>query len=116
MKGLNVKDEIYALLKAKGCTLEETNGIVIATTPSGLRWDFTVPSPLIFFLEEGTRVRAKMRIYDLPGTADPGPIRAESGDLGTVEHVEEGVLPTVRFDRTGGATCVTHEEVEEFNG
>jgi hypothetical protein len=64
------------------------------------------------FLKEGQRVRALIRVYDLPGNDDQGPIRAEPGEEGVVEFVEEGYWPTVRFDRTGCATCVTDEEVE----
>lgn len=63
------------------------------------------------FCSLGQRVRAKIRVYDCPGEEDQGPIHAEPGDLGTVVHVEEGFWPTVRFDRTGTATCVTDEEV-----
>lgn len=64
------------------------------------------------FLREGQRVRAKRRVYDSPGTDDPGPVMAEAGDLGTCVFVEENFWPTVRFDSTGMATCVTDEEVE----
>jgi len=63
----------------------------------------------------GTRVRAKTTVYDLPGEADMGPIHAEAGDEGTVVHTQSGLFPTVRFDRTGGATCVTEFEVEQIN-
>ncbi|HVE14330.1 MAG TPA: hypothetical protein VNI01_13100 [Elusimicrobiota bacterium] len=64
------------------------------------------------FAKMGDRVRAKVRVYDLPGNPDPGPIHAEPGEMGTVVHTEEGFWPTARFDRTGTATCVTSDEVE----
>lgn len=66
------------------------------------------------FVKEGDRVRAKTRIYDLPGQANPGPIHAEPGEEGLVVHVEPGAWPTVCFDRTGTATCVTDSEVEKL--
>lgn len=66
----------------------------------------------IMKLPIGARVRATCTIYDLPGNPDPGPIRAEIGDEGTVVHCQDGLFPTVTFDRTGGSTCVTHNEVE----
>lgn len=64
------------------------------------------------FLRLGQRCYAKVTIYDLPGNANPGPIHAEPGELGTVVHVEPGFWPTVTFDRTGTSTCVTDQEVE----
>jgi len=64
------------------------------------------------FLKEGQRVRAKIRVYDLPGNPDPGPIAAEPGEEGVVVFVEKGFWPTVTFDRTGWSTCVTDAEVE----
>lgn len=64
------------------------------------------------FLKEGQRVRAKIRVYDLPGNEDQGPIHAEPGEEGVCVFVEEGFWPTVKFDRTGTATCVTDEEVD----
>lgn len=64
------------------------------------------------FLREGQRVRAKIRVYDLPGNPDPGPIHAEPGEEGVVVFVEKGFWPTVTFDRTRTSTCVTDEEVE----
>lgn len=65
------------------------------------------------FLKLGQRVRAKFRVWDLPGKLpnDWGWVSAEAGELGTVVHVQEGCWPTVRFDG-GRATCVTDLEVE----
>lgn len=63
--------------------------------------------------QEGVRVRAIVQsIHDLPGEPDPGPLAAQLGDEGTVVHAQNGIFPTVRFDRTRYATCVTHLEVE----
>lgn len=67
----------------------------------------------IQFLNVGDRVRAKVRVYDLPGNPDPGPIKAEAGEEGSCVHTEPGYWPTVKFDRTGGSTCVTSDEVEK---
>lgn len=66
------------------------------------------------FLKMGQRVKAKFRIWDLPHQSDGdwGWVSAEPGELGTVVHVQEGYWPTVRFDGTGCATCVTDLEVE----
>ncbi len=67
------------------------------------------------FLKLGQRVRAKFRIFDLPGRVedkDWGWVSAEAGEEGTVVHQEEGSWPTVRFDVTGAATCVFDHEVE----
>lgn len=116
MGDINVKEEIYALLRAKGCEFEEKAGIVFLTTPRGAMWDFTIPTIKSPFLQEGQRVRAKVRVFDLPGQPDPGPIHAEPGELGMVVHTEPGFWPTVRFDRTGTATCVTPQEVEKADG
>ena len=113
---LDIKEEIYALLTAKECLFEEHNGIVSVVTPEGAMWDFTVPTLQSSFLKEGQRVRAKIDVYDLPETPKPGPLHATSGELGTVVHTEPGFWPTVRFDRSGTATCVTHEEVEKVDG
>jgi hypothetical protein len=66
------------------------------------------------FLKEGQRVRAKFRIFDLPGQAtdaDWGWVSAEAGEEGTAVDVQTGHWPTVIFDG-GGATCVTDGEVE----
>lgn len=63
------------------------------------------------FLTMGQRVRAITRVYDLPGNDDQGPVHAEVGEWGEVVHVQEGMWPTVTFDRTGTSTCVTDEEV-----
>lgn len=64
------------------------------------------------FLKLGQRVRAKLTVYDLPGTDSPGPMHALVGEEGVVVHVQTGHWPTVRFDRTGSSTCVTDFEVE----
>jgi hypothetical protein len=65
------------------------------------------------FLKEGQRVRARFRIFDLPGKPDEdwGWVSANAGEMGTVVHAQEGLWPTVRFDQTGCATCVTDFEV-----
>lgn len=112
----NLKEEVYALLVGGGCTIEEHNGITYVKTPAGYVWDFTIPQlSRCAFLNLGERVRAKTRVFDLPDTSNPGPVHAEAGELGTVEHTEPGCWPTVRFDRTGTATCVTDEEVEKID-
>jgi hypothetical protein len=66
------------------------------------------------FLKLGQRVRAKFRIWDTPDRSgsDWGWVSAETGEEGVVVHVEKGYWPTVRFDKTGCATCVTDFEVE----
>lgn len=64
------------------------------------------------FLKEGDIVRAKIRVWDLPGNPDPGPIHAEPGDLGICIHTQAGNFPTVQFKN--GSTCVTPEEVEKI--
>ena len=64
------------------------------------------------FLQLGQRVRARIRVYDLPGNPDPGPIHAEPGEEGVVVHVQKGCWPTVTFNRTGTSTCVVPAEVE----
>lgn len=64
------------------------------------------------FLKLGQRVRARVRVYDLPGNPDPGMIHAEVGETGVVIHVEKGFWPTVQFDRTGTRTDVMDFEVE----
>lgn len=68
------------------------------------------------FLKIGQRVKAKLRVFDLPNTnnydVDWGPVHAEVGELGTVIHLQEGYWPTVCFDRTGTLTDVTDFEVE----
>lgn len=64
------------------------------------------------FLKLGQRVRAKFRIWDLPGNEpDWGWVSAEEGDEGVVVGVDDN-WPTVRFERTGYATCVTDFEVD----
>lgn len=70
--------------------------------------------------EVGDRVKAIIQITEngkLPGDPsarplDSGWIHAEPGDLGTVVHWHDGVWPTVKFDRTNTATCVTDKEIE----
>lgn len=64
------------------------------------------------FMRVGQRARARVRVYDCPGAADPGPVHAEQDELGTVVHVEKGFWPTIRFDRTRTCTDVTDDEVE----
>lgn len=68
------------------------------------------------FLKIAQRVRAKLRVFDLPNVLNPdsdwGPVHAEIGELGTVIHLQEGHWPAVRFDRTGTITDVTDFEVE----
>lgn len=70
------------------------------------------------FLKMGDRVRAKFRLFDLPHQSknDWGWVSAEAGELGTVVHTQKGYWPTVRFDQTGCATCVTDLEVEQVLG
>lgn len=66
------------------------------------------------FLALGQRVRANFRIFDLPNPGrsdDWGWVSAEAGEEGTVIHVQPGYWPTVRFDKTRCATCVTDFEV-----
>jgi hypothetical protein len=66
------------------------------------------------WLREGDRVRAKFRIFDLPGKEDDwGWVSAEAGEEGVVVHVEDSYWPTVKF-ANGRATCVTDFEVEEL--
>ena len=60
-------------------------------------------------------MRARIRVYDLPGNEDQGPIHAEIGEEGAVVHTEEGYWPTVTFDRTGTSTMVTSTEVEKIS-
>jgi hypothetical protein len=67
------------------------------------------------FLKMGQRCKARFRIFDLPNPGksdDWGWVSAEEGEEGTVVHVEKGYWPTVRFDNTGAATCVTNFEVD----
>ena len=64
------------------------------------------------FLNVGDKVRAKIRVWDLPGNPDPGPIRAEPGEEGVCIWTQEGHFPAVKF--TGGITDVTPEEVEKI--
>jgi hypothetical protein len=68
------------------------------------------------WLNEGQRVRAKFRIWDLPlNEPDWGWVSAEKGELGTVVDDMNG-WPVVRFDRTRYATNVTDFEVEPVDG
>lgn len=68
----------------------------------------------------GDRVKAVKQITEsgkLPGNPEADPldcdgIHAEAGEFGTVAHWHEGILPTVRFDRTGTATMVRDDEIE----
>lgn len=65
------------------------------------------------FLKKGQRVKAKFRIFDNPNNSQNwGLVHAEAGEEGTVVHVEQGLWPTVTFDRTGTTTNVTDFEVE----
>lgn len=61
----------------------------------------------------GQKVRAVDIIYDRNDGSPDDPVRATAGDLGTVEHVDEEGYPTVRFERTGGATIVHPDEIKE---
>lgn len=45
--GLNIKNEIYALLDSLDCDHGTWDGIVHVTTPDGVKWDFTVPQEAI---------------------------------------------------------------------
>lgn len=66
----------------------------------------------------GERVKAVVQITEsgeTPGNVNAKPLDADwihAGDSGTVEHWHEGVWPTVRFDRTGTASCVMDKEIE----
>lgn len=65
------------------------------------------------FLRLGQKVQAKFRIFYLPHKSenDWGWVSAEAGEQGEVVHVQDGYWPTVRFEKTGCATCVTDLEV-----
>lgn len=75
-------------------------------------------------VEEGDRVRAMIQVLEEGPGGTPNPdakpcetgwVHAEPGDLGTVVHVEPGLHPTVRFDKTKTATCVmVGQEVELY--
>jgi len=41
--GVDVKEEIYALLRSRGCQLEERAGILTVVTVDGDVWDMTIP-------------------------------------------------------------------------
>lgn len=74
-----------------------------------------LPIEQVSFFSEGTRVRAKLPIFDPPSEKAPmGVIYAEPGDEGVVVHSGRNVWPTVRFDKTERATIVTDEDVEEL--
>lgn len=61
------------------------------------------------WLRTGERVVAIDTIIDVEaGSTEP---TAVPGDYGTVEHTEDGWLPTVRFDRTQCAYGVTDKQV-----
>lgn len=70
--------------------------------------------------EVGARVCAQMDITEGGDSSSPDPaaefpqknyVHAREGDLGTVEHISEDDVPTVRFERTGTATIVMEEEI-----
>jgi hypothetical protein len=67
----------------------------------------------VFSLKVGDMVKSRIRIFDLPFATDGdwGPVVAEKGEVGVVEHAEEGCWPTVRF-QSGRSTCCTDVEVE----
>ena len=62
------------------------------------------------FLRLGQRVRAKITVEE-EGPGTDSFVHAVPGEEGVCVGVDEGFWPTVRFDRTGTATCVTDEEV-----
>lgn len=75
---------------------------------------------VLFTVEVGDVVQALKRVLeeggDGPGNSSaapctPGWVHAEEGELGVVVHTEPGYHPTVRFHRTGTATCAV-EDVE----
>lgn len=67
----------------------------------------------VFSLKVGDMVKSRIRIFDLPFATDGdwGPVVAEKGETGIVEHVQEGYWPTVRF-QSGRSTCCTDVEIE----
>lgn len=79
--------------------------------------------------KEGDRIRAKIRVYDLPGENFGPPdaevkakwpqadtIHAEPGEEGVVVYTEPGVFPTATFIRTGTSTMVCDHEAELIGG
>lgn len=66
------------------------------------------------FLNVGDLVVAKMRVYDLPGNPDPGPIAAEKGEMGICIDRQPNHCPTVQFFRTRHITDVFPDEVERL--
>lgn len=40
---MNIKDEIYRLLRERGCLLFEEAGILNIQDPDGVEWDMTIP-------------------------------------------------------------------------
>ncbi len=40
---MNIKEELYAYLRSRGCSLREEAGIVYVIMPSGVVWVMTVP-------------------------------------------------------------------------
>jgi hypothetical protein len=81
--------------------------------------DAKAPYPAILPLAERTVVRARVTVWDDgkgPTKDFPTP-HAQPGDLGTVEHFAgvDDNWPTVRFWKTGTATCVTPAEVEAMH-
>lgn len=63
----------------------------------------------------GTRVRALCNIWENPScSAWPYLLYAETGDEGVVVHAQNGLFPTVRFDRTNEVTVVGPGEVKPF--
>lgn len=78
--------------------------------PKGLYPNF---EPL-FGVEVGDTVQAIKTILEEGGDGPPNPsatpctpgwVHAENGDLGVVIHTEPGFCPTIRWNRTGTATC-----------
>lgn len=96
---------------------------------SGAKSFLVKPRRGLMQAKEGERVKARIRIYDLPGR-DFGPpdamtlaryprartIHAEPGEEGVIVHAEEGTWPTATFDRTGTSTMITDAEAELTTG
>lgn len=59
----------------------------------------------------GDRVRAVLSITAPLGSAEDVE-HAVPGDEGIVVHAQHDTYPTVKFDRTGLATIVDHDEIE----
>lgn len=64
-------------------------------------------------LAEGTIVRAKMAVYDLP--PDTTFKHADPGEFGTVTCADINNSPTVTFWKSETSSCVTPEEVEALD-